>query len=85
MLITHKEEDDVVIALHDNGLDIALTVDALLEGNQVIGFSSSFIYFIFFKYTSFNSTIFYLRIRGQQLVKRKKIEVVVSTKKKKRN
>lgn len=35
MSITQKTEDEVVIALHDNGLDIALTIDALLEGPQV--------------------------------------------------
>lgn len=36
MLITQKTEDEVVIALHDHGLDIALTIDALFEGTQVI-------------------------------------------------
>lgn len=35
MSITQKSEDEVVIALHDNGLDIALTIEALLEGPQV--------------------------------------------------
>lgn len=35
MLITQKTEDEAVIALHDNGLDIALTIEALLEGPQV--------------------------------------------------
>lgn len=42
MSITQKTEDEVVIALHDNGLDIALTIDALLEGPQV----NSLFYFI---------------------------------------
>lgn len=32
MTITQKTEDEVVIALHDNGLDMSLTVEALLEG-----------------------------------------------------
>jgi len=35
MQITQKTEDEVVYALHDNALDIALTIDALLEGPQV--------------------------------------------------
>ncbi|XP_015368477.1 PREDICTED: protein lingerer isoform X3 [Diuraphis noxia] len=34
MQITQKTEDEVVIALHDNALDIALTIEALLEGPQ---------------------------------------------------
>ncbi|VVC33301.1 Hypothetical protein CINCED_3A019141 [Cinara cedri] len=34
MLITQKSEDEIVIALHDHGLDIALTIDALFEGTQ---------------------------------------------------
>lgn len=34
-MITQKTEDEAVIALHDNGLDIALTIEALLEGPQV--------------------------------------------------
>lgn len=35
MSITQKTEDEVVIALHDNSLDISLTIEALLEGPQV--------------------------------------------------
>jgi len=35
MQITQKTEDEIVIALHDNALDIALTIGALLEGPQV--------------------------------------------------
>lgn len=35
VIITHKSEDEVAIALHDNELDIALTIEALLEGPQV--------------------------------------------------
>ncbi|XP_050427101.1 protein lingerer isoform X3 [Adelges cooleyi] len=34
MQITQKSEDEIVIALHDNSLDVALTIDALLEGPQ---------------------------------------------------
>ncbi|XP_025406617.1 protein lingerer isoform X3 [Sipha flava] len=32
MTITQKTEDEAVIALHDNGLDVTLTVEAILEG-----------------------------------------------------
>jgi len=48
MQITQKTEDEVVIALHDNALDIALTIDALLEGPQVClsqKFKSLMLYF----------------------------------------
>lgn len=49
MSITQKTEDEVVIALHDNGLDISLTIEALLEGPQV--------YLIFnFFFTNINYT-----------------------------
>ncbi|XP_050519774.1 protein lingerer isoform X2 [Daktulosphaira vitifoliae] len=34
MQIIQKSEDEIVIALHDNSLDVALTIDALLEGPQ---------------------------------------------------
>jgi len=48
MQITQKTEDEIVIALHDNALDIALTIDALLEGPQVyliLNYKSLVLYF----------------------------------------
>lgn len=36
MAITQKSEDEVVIALHDNGLDVELSIHALFERPQVI-------------------------------------------------
>jgi len=49
MQITQKTEDEIVIALHDNALDIALTIEALLEGPQVylsVKYSSLMLYFL---------------------------------------
>lgn len=34
VLITQKSEDEVAIALHDNELDVGLTIEAILEGPQ---------------------------------------------------
>lgn len=48
MTITQKTEDEVVIALHDNGLDISLTVGALMEG-QLVCFNFNF-YVLLFSY-----------------------------------
>jgi len=48
MQITQKTEDEIVIALHDNALDIALTIEALLEGPQVylsVNYKSLLLYF----------------------------------------
>lgn len=48
MQIIQKPEDEILIALHDNGLDIALTIDALLEGPQVclsLKYTSLMLYF----------------------------------------
>jgi len=40
MLITQVSEDEAIIALHDNALDLSLTIEALLEGSisQVLHF-----------------------------------------------
>lgn len=49
MVITQKSEDEVVIALHDHGLDIALTIGALLEGTQVFNLIYDVLLIIFSK------------------------------------
>lgn len=79
MQITQKTEDEVVIALHDNGLDVALTIDALLEGPQVFNLNKFVIFYL--KIVA----IFFLRNRGLLQVRKRKIELAVLTKKKKKN
>lgn len=45
-----RTEDEVVIALHDNSLDVALTIDALLEGPQVFIFKVLNFYVVYYTF-----------------------------------
>jgi hypothetical protein len=87
MTITQKTEDEAVIALHDNGLDVTLTVEAILEGPLVcLNFDMCLSMFSFYLRHQCNQLyihtyiyiyFFFFRNLGPPLAKKRKTEPIV--------